>query len=522
MDAQRSAIRHRRAPLAFLLTVALATALAAPAIAVSPNAGFLTSRPAMLQPKIQGVTVKALISVGDMVGDYRFEGIPDGLAIWPRDRERVDLYVNHETSKVPFSGFADYRNSEVSHLVIKRGAGKVLSGDLVIPSAAGYQRFCSNFIAGAEAGFDRPILFTNEEATDSVLRQEDSWPVPAGSTGEQAGMVVAVDLLTGDYKSIPGMGRHNHENAVAIPGYGQAVVVSGDDTFSAPASQFYMYLADDGDAVWDDEGHLWAFVSDVATKNDYGDIAAGESVSGSFILVPDATADGGQTGLETWSNDHNVFQFIRVEDIAYDRDDPNIIYFADTGEPRAIPSATTGRLARGGSSTRGAYMNGRLWKMVLDEDDPTVVTSLSILPNANFDLGGYNNADVVHQPDNIESVSGGILIQEDPGSHNSGSLSSGFAGATNARIWWYDLDTGELTVIAEVDQSHDAPGAVKGTFESSGIVDASWAFGPGTFLVTVQAHGVAVGALTPQTKGGVSYNERLEDGQLLLLRIPGS
>jgi hypothetical protein len=347
MDAHRRERPHRRAWLAVLMTVTLATALAAPAIAVSPNAGFLTSRSAMLEPKIQGATVKALISVGDMVGDYRFEGIPDGLAIWPRDRERIDLYVNHETSKVPFSGFADYRNSEVSHLVIKRGAGKVLSGDLVVPSAAGYQRFCSNFIAGAEAGFDRPILFTNEEATDSVLRQEDSWPVPGGSTGEQAGMVVAIDLLTGAYRSIRGMGRHNHENAVAIPGYDQAVVVSGDDTFSAPSSQFYMYLADDGDAVWNDEGHLYAFVPDDPTQNDYGDVTAGEQISGKFLVVNDADADGGQTGLENASNAMNAFQFIRVEDIAYDRDDPNIIYFADTGEPRAIPSTTTGRLARG-------------------------------------------------------------------------------------------------------------------------------------------------------------------------------
>ena len=73
---------------------------------------------------------RPLISVGDTVGSYRFESLPDGIAIWPRGRSRVDLYVNHETSKVPFGGFADYRNSEVSHLVIKRGNGKVLSGDL--------------------------------------------------------------------------------------------------------------------------------------------------------------------------------------------------------------------------------------------------------------------------------------------------------------------------------------------------------------------------------------------------------
>jgi hypothetical protein len=53
--------------------------------------------------------------------------------------------------------------------------------------------------------------------------------------------------------------------------------------------------------------------------------------------------------LEHWS--HNIaraFQFIRVEDIAYDRNTPNVVYFADTGEPRAIPDGA-GRLRRGPS-----------------------------------------------------------------------------------------------------------------------------------------------------------------------------
>ena len=102
-----------------------------------------------------------------------------------------------------------------------------------------------------------------------------------------------------------------------------------------------MYTAADADAVWDDQGHLFAFQSDVATVNDYGDLPPGSSVAGHFIAVPDAVADGDQTGLETWSNANNAFQFIRIEDIAYDRDDPNVVYLADTGEPRAIPDPNT-------------------------------------------------------------------------------------------------------------------------------------------------------------------------------------
>ena len=44
--------------------------------------------------------------------------------------------------------------------------------------------------------------------------------------------------------------------------------------------------------------------------------------------------DRPQTALENWSNANNVFQFVRVEDIAYDPDNPRVVYFADTGSTR--------------------------------------------------------------------------------------------------------------------------------------------------------------------------------------------
>ena len=46
-------------------------------------------------------------------------------------------------------------------------------------------------------------------------------------------MVVALDVQTGKHHPIYGMGRHNHENNVAIPGYDKPVVFSGDDTFTS-------------------------------------------------------------------------------------------------------------------------------------------------------------------------------------------------------------------------------------------------------------------------------------------------
>ena len=60
------------------------------------------------------------------------------------------------------------------------------------------------------------------------------------------------------------MGRLNHENSVAIPGYEKPVLLTGDDTFvnNPSQSQMYSYIAPNANAVWNDTGDLWAFVSD--------------------------------------------------------------------------------------------------------------------------------------------------------------------------------------------------------------------------------------------------------------------
>jgi hypothetical protein len=496
------------------------------------QAGFKTAIQAMLKPGADapgGVVIDPIISVGDTLGSgFVFDSIPDGIAFTQSGQGRVDLYVNHETSLVPFPGtLTDFSNSHVDQLALNRWSGGVLQGSDAIPSDANYQRFCSNYLATAAEGFDRPILFTNEEATDIVNREGLAWPAPSafGSQPEQAGVVVALDIESGEYRTIYGMGRHNHENSVPIPGYDDLVVLSGDDTFTAPSSQLYSYIADDTDALWADEGELWAFVGE-AGFNDYGDLALGDDISGEFIPVPREVAVADQNALEAWSNANNVFQFIRIEDIAYDRNDPHVVYFADTGEPRAIADPATGRLMRGPSGTAGPYPNGRLFRMVLDDDDPTLVDSLSILIDA--DAGGYNNPGVIHQPDNIETTANSLLIQEDPGSHNQYALSN--PAGVGARVWMYDLSTGALDAVIEVDQSLDEtpgydidPGAAanRGAWESSGIIDAASIWGPGWFLIDVQA-----GSLILEREDGMLGDRAVtferEGGQLLRVKIPGA
>jgi secreted PhoX family phosphatase len=406
----------------------------------------------------------------------------------------------------------------------------VLDATYAIPSEANYQRFCSNFLAGKEHGFERELLFTNEEATDLVYRTGDAWPLnePADPREpEQAGVVVALDVKTGQYRTIYGMGRHNHENSVALPG-DRPVVLSGDDTFSAPSSQLYMYTAGSAAEVWDDEGTLWAFKSNDPAVNDYGDLGEGDSVEGTFVEVPREVAVGDQAALESWSNANGVFQFIRLEDIAYDRSDPSRVYLADTGEPRAISNEDPAqeKLVRGPSGTMGPYPNGRIFVLDVERDgnaaDPTGTATLSVLIDADqFPAGAL---EALHQPDNLETTKRSLLIQEDPGSHNQYALPAG-EGETSARIWRYDLGSGQLEVVARVDQSQDTTGARLGAWESSGIIDASRAFGRDWFLVDVQAGTISLDRVEGPDGNGDGRPDTVlerEGGQLLLLRIPGA
>ena len=500
--------RYTRAAAVLGLAAAVLT------VGATQSGTAATTVPAMIEGVAPGVEVRPLLSVNDKVGNYSFETIPDGIAV-SNQGKNVHLYVNHETSLVPFpANFSDYTNSLVSKLVIDRKTQNVLSGSYVIPSSANYQRFCSNYLVGKRHGFSRQILLTNEEATDMVNRTGDAYPAGAGA--EQAGVVVAYDIRNNRYKPVYSMGRHNHENAVAIPGYKVSVILSGDDTFNAPASQMYMYLTKGANGIMNDAGALYGFKSDDAAVNDYGDLSLTTSTTGTFIRVPVSVALGDQTALENWSNQNNVFQFIRVEDIAYDKTTPNVVYFADTGEPRALPDATTTRLRRGPSGTAGPYPNGRIFRMELDKANPLKVSSLSVIVDGDSKgAAGAGDVSLVNNPDNVETTKAGILLQEDPGSQNQYAASN--TNGTTARIWTYDFATKALTVVARVNQKSLDPNAAQGNWESSGIVDASYAFGPGWFYTNVQAHSVFV----EQEKRGSTTFKR-EHGQLLLIKIPGT
>ena len=582
----------RRHKTLVLTTVAAGVAALTGGLALAADnpAGFKSAQPAMMTAVKAGVEITPLMTVGDVLSSgYRFEAIPDGIAFRTRGDGRVDLFVNHETGKAPFpyntatptaaNGENDFDNSQVSRLILNAHSTGVLNGSFVISKESGYQRLCSIFLATAKEGFTRDILFTNEESPDYVLRKTNSWPPVIGDPAEkQAGLVVALDVRNGKHRPIYGMGRHNHENSVAIPGYGYPVVLSGDDTFTSgpltggfapgavPAqSQLYSYIAPTTNAVLDDKGDLWAFVSDTPGIKNYYDVLPGSGtvVTGHFIKVPKDIAtglnpdgsemkaadkvfplppnngswqtdlrsvvptgiDGPQWVLEYWSDINNVFQFVRIEDIAYDKRAGmgNVVYLVDSGRGRRANQSL--------DTPNFRSTNGRVWKMVLDPTDPTKVTSLTVFVEG--DDNPVKTVTEVHQPDNIESTPTGILLTEDPGSSQqfTAAQQANDPAATTARLWYVPF-AGTPEVIAKVDQSADnGPTDVDGraagnwgAWESSGIIDASGAFGPGTFLINVQAHTLWVEKAPGEDNNGDSqpdFTYKREGGQLMMLKIPG-
>ena len=175
-------------------------------------------------------TADAIISVGDTIGGYTFESIPDGVSVYPRGNGRADVFVNHETSTVPFpynppfggpreANQNDFTNSEVSLLNVQpatrsrstRPRRRSRASRTTSASARTTSRQLSR------ASSSRSCSRTRRHRTGSSAAAPP-WPgptsIPPGTAGaEQAGVVVAHDVKNGKTKPIYGMGRHNHENS---------------------------------------------------------------------------------------------------------------------------------------------------------------------------------------------------------------------------------------------------------------------------------------------------------------------
>jgi hypothetical protein len=422
--------------------------------------GLTTARPMLvaLQP---GVEVTPLLSAGDRVDDdFQYTGVPDGIGAYASG-DRLEVFTNHELSY----RYGDPAYARVSHLTLD-ASGAAIAGSYLVDGSEGYEYFCSSTLDVIDGV---PWYFTGEEWIGT----------------RRGGMSIAIDTTTGVVRETPQFGRMNHENVVPLHGLARAAFFLSEDSFRLRSQAYAHFSASFADGIAG-RGRFAVWVPDDQGDGDpsANDLAKGETLAGRFVTIPHVER---YTGLQlnAVSEALGSFNFVRIEDAANDPDTPGIVYFADTGDAR--------------SDSR----HGRLYRMTIDPEHPRLAT-LEVV------LDGDDGDDLVN-PDNLGISDRALVIQEDRNSVRSGY----------ARVLVYDLASGTLTAVARLDP----PAAViergggPGVWESSGAVDVSDFFGPGSWLVNVQAHDTAV------LQQGIDLeldSARGERGQLILLRIPNS
>ncbi|MDQ3748963.1 MAG: DUF839 domain-containing protein [Acidobacteriota bacterium] len=495
-----------RFPVALSLVGALALVYLSVTHAQVVIDGFTTVKPYVVQIT-NDYTIKPLLSVGDRVpetnnrfGLYQMVGIPDGLGAHKGLNNNTVLYMNHELNKgtlsEPFVGGPLNRGAIVSRFVLDKDA-RVIAGDRAYDmiylensflgpapevgnSTPDFSRFCSGSLAWEEAGFDRPIYFAGEESTG------------AGTFDGRGGLEVAI--FDNELHTLPKLGRIPWENALAQPKPGvQTVLLLMEDGPSSPDSQLYMYVGQKerrGNELTPlrrnglDNGKLYAFVSTTPGFNSEVTYQTG-TIQGIWREIPNAEFLT-DVQLEAASDAIGAFGFIRTEDGAFDKRDPNRYYFVTTG-------GSTGNQL------------GRAYQLDLNRENVTGPASLSIIYNADQIIAA--GGDTALSPDNIDTSDRYLMIQEDGTAQSRPVMAS---KNRDGSIWRFNLNNNYAAArVVELDPpGRDGIPVLPGVWETSGIIDASMFYGRDSWLTVVQAH--------PPTAQPIPNT--VEDGQLLLMR----
>jgi Bacterial protein of unknown function (DUF839) len=447
---------------------------------IGPGSGTRTTSPSMVRPLREDVMVTPIFTVGDSLAPadtatypYIFPPLPDGLGIRKTDPGIAEIYVAHE---ILYDGFGP--SARMSRLALDLRNLGILAGDLLIDGSEGYSRFCAASLVGSREGFLQPNFLLNEESVE----------------GPYQGLVVAVEVRSGEVRHLPWLGRFSHEATTIVPvSSGKLVAILTEDYYPGE-SQLYMYVAENDAAFFSGRGNLYVFRGDpppnVRTRFS-SMVTKGRPITGRF--VPVATREGASwlspSAFESRTQTAGATNFVRLEDAAVDRSQANTFFFVDTGNDDFRDPAT-------GVKVTG---KGRLYSMRLDPFDPTRVEELRVL------LDG-DEGDDLFRPDNIDTDDRYVWIQEDPG---------GFRGIHTARVLRYDTQGRRVEPMAECwerdpNRGEELPKGIGGVWETTGIVSTSEIFGQDTWLIAVQAPNV-------ETPRGT---EQHGSGQLLLLRGP--
>lgn len=458
--------------------------------------GFDTAKPAYVVPIAPGVQVDAILSTGDIIGDYQMSGIPDGLGAYiagsatrsdnnNRGRNnRVVVVMNHELGR-SFPNNPPGVDTRISRIEIDSRTRRVYDAEYLFDGTEGYERFCSATLAIIDG---RPLYFTGEEAIPQLPAQP---PGPAHD-----GSSIVMDPDTGMYVETEHFGHFQHENVLPIKLSKWVFLSSEDDFRVGQPSYLYAYIANDFNrGLRGREGSLYVWQADNAATNQNSAAVKGVPIPGRFVPITQAE-NADSTTLKAAATAKNGFRFDRLEDIALRPDVRGRVYIADTGKP-AVAGDPTPR--------------GRVYQFDIDPRDPTRATLTMILNGDAVPIPGdaASNPDDIYNPDNLDASERVLVIQED--------RESAYRNDYN-RVLTYNFKTKVLTPVAFVNTTVFTP-LTRGNWESSGVIDAGHLLGRDWWLLDVQAHN----ATAPQPGPTLVANSASgEDGQLLAIYIPNS
>ena len=398
-----------------------------------------------------GVQAWSIISSSDSLPNSpRFGGSADGSGLIKNADGTFTLLTNHED------------NFAVSRLQLDRNFTPVRM-DYVLSSAAGRWRLCSATLATPEEHGFGPMYFTvGESGIESMIHGVT--PTQAAVTGPD------------DATLITAFGRWNSENALPLTkdAYAnQTVVIIGDDDSGVNGGQVAMYVGARGDLR---TGRLYVMKR---TDNNVRerDMVVGQSYPVEFVQVPNAAGTTGAQ-IEAAGLAQNMLQFGRVEDLDYRK--------GSASANREIWFNVTGQNNTGFNAGYQRTKYGRVYRLVLDPANPLRGTLQVILDGD--DRSGP--ARQFQNPDNIYVGQNYVYVQEDP---------NGYGDETHdSYIYQYDMRTGPMRVVMELDHRRDAADAAPfnvgarsrfGSWEYGAMIDVSKETGiADAFVIQLQPH----------------------------------
>jgi Ca2+-binding RTX toxin-like protein len=446
--------------------------------------GPSTSTDPFLLASEPNVHFTSIVTSGDALpADGVFGGIPDGIGAFDNGDGTITVLVNHELGAT--AGIVRDHGSTGAYidlLTIDKATLQIVSADDAIQTlhlwndatdsyyvgTTAFARFCSGDLPATSAlynsatgdGTQARIYLTGEES---------------GTEGRATATIVSGDHAGNSYE-LPALGNLAYENVVANPYEQEKTIVALTD--DGQNGQVYIYVGNKqatGTEIEQAGLSSGAFYGIKVTG--VVDEQNGAPANGSFTLQ---AINGGDvsnlTGLQIdqQSEAAQVTSFLRPEDFAWDPDHPNVAYF----------------------NTTNSF------------DGVSRIYQITFTDIAHPELGGTIQAVVesddygAHMFDNMTVANGKIIVNEDPGNN-----------AYVARVWEYDIATGDFHQVATFNPDQFAPGApnfITQDEESSGVIDVTDLLGDSdtrAYLLDAQVH---------KTTGNPAT---VEQGQLMVMYV---